>query len=168
MEENFRPMRRIKQLLTNEQCEEILNRGTYGVLSVLGDNGYPYGVPVNYVYHDGKLYFHTAVTGHKIDSMRAHDKVCFTVVDKDDVVKDEYTTYFRSVIAFGRVRFIEDETEKRQALVWLGERFNPGDKEGLDKEMAKGFSHLHMVEITIDHLTGKEAIELVRASKANG
>ena len=136
MEENFRPMRRIKQLLTNEQCEEILNRGTYGV--------------------------------HKIDSMRAHDKVCFTVVDKDDVVKDEYTTYFRSVIAFGRVRFIEDETEKRQALVWLGERFNPGDKEGLDKEMAKGFSHLHMVEITIDHLTGKEAIELVRARKANG
>jgi nitroimidazol reductase NimA-like FMN-containing flavoprotein (pyridoxamine 5'-phosphate oxidase superfamily) len=162
MEENFRPMRRIRQELPKEQCDEILNRGTYGVLSVLGDNEYPYGVPLNYVYHNGKIYFHTAVSGHKIDAMRGHDKVSFTVVDKFEIVKEEFTTYFRSVIAFGRVRFIEDEAEKRQALVWLCERYSPNNKEGMEKEIAKGFNHLHMVEITIDHLSGKESIELVR------
>lgn len=155
-------MRRKRQELPAEECREILCRATYGVLSVLGDGDYPYGVPVNFVFHDGKIYFHTALTGHKVDAMKRHDKVSLTVVDKDDVVKEEYTTYFRSVIAFGRVRFIEDDTEKRQALVWLGQRFNPGDDAGLEHEIAKGFSHLYMVEITIDHLSGKEAIELVR------
>lgn len=162
MENSFRPMRRKRQQLTDEQCDQILQRATYGVLCVLGDNDYPYGVPVNYVYHDGKLYFHTAVTGHKVDAMRNHDKVSMTVVDKDDVVREEYTTYFRSVIIFGHVRFLENEQEKRQACVWLGQHFNPGDDEGLKHEMDKGFSHLHMVEISIDHMTGKEAIELVR------
>lgn len=155
-------MRRKRQQLSNEECVNILRRATYGVLSVEGEGGYPYGVPVNFVFRNGKIYFHTAVSGHKIDAMRKHDKVCFTVVDKDDVVKEEYTTYFRSVIAFGRVRFISDEAEKRQTLAWLGARFNPGDDDGLAKEIAKGFNHLHMVEISIDHLTGKEAIELVR------
>lgn len=161
--DGFRPMRRIRQQLPDEEVAQILERGTYGVLSVLGENGYPYGVPVNYVFHGGKIYFHSALNGHKVDAMKAHDKVSFTVVDKDTVVKDEYTTYFRSVIAFGRVRFLEDEAEKMAALTWLGERFNPGDKEGLGKEIAKGFTHLHMVEITVDHLTGKESIELVRS-----
>jgi nitroimidazol reductase NimA-like FMN-containing flavoprotein (pyridoxamine 5'-phosphate oxidase superfamily) len=155
-------MRRKRQELSKEQCEEIIRRAAYGVLCVAGDNDYPYGVPVNYVYHEGKIYFHTALTGHKVDAMRKHDKVSMTIVDKDDVVKEEYTTYFRSVILFGHVRFIEDEAEKRQALTWLGQRFNPGDDEGLEHEIAKGFNHLHIIEISIDHLSGKEAIELVR------
>ncbi len=160
-EDVFRPMRRKRQQLSMSQCEEILGRATYGVLSVIGDNGYPYGVPVNYVYREGKLYFHTAVAGHKVDAMRAHDKVSMTVVDKDEVVRDEYTTYFSSVIVFGHVRFIDDDAEKLQALTWLGQRFNPDDDAGLKREIDKGFTRLHMVEITIDHITGKEAIELV-------
>ena len=164
-EDVFRPMRRKRQQLSMAQCEEILGRATYGVLSVIGDNGYPYGVPVNYVYREGKLYFHTAVAGHKVDAMRAHDKVSMTVVDKDDVGRDEYTTYFSSVIVFGHVRFIDNDAEKLQALTWLGQRFNPGDDAGLKHEIDKGFSHLHMVEITIDHITGKEAIELVARRK---
>jgi nitroimidazol reductase NimA-like FMN-containing flavoprotein (pyridoxamine 5'-phosphate oxidase superfamily) len=159
-------MRRKRQELSREICEEILNNATYGVLAVLGDNGYPYGVPINYVYRDGKFYFHTAVAGHKVDAMRNCDKVSLTVVDKDDVVKEEYTTYFRSVIAFGRVRFIEDEAEKRQTLTWLADRFYPGHPEAREKEIAKGFNHLHMIEMTVDHITGKEAIELVRSRKA--
>lgn len=161
METTFRPMRRKRQELTRDVCEQILRQATYGVLSVLGDSDYPYGVPINYVYKNGKLYIHTALTGHKVDAMRRHNKVCMTVVDKDEVVKEEYTTYFRSVIVFGHVRFLDDEQEKLQALRWLGERFNPGDEQGLRKEIDKGFNHLHMVEITIDHMTGKEAIELV-------
>jgi nitroimidazol reductase NimA-like FMN-containing flavoprotein (pyridoxamine 5'-phosphate oxidase superfamily) len=155
-------MRRKRQELSVERCNEILERATYGVLSVLGDGDYPYGVPVNFVFHGGKIYFHTALSGHKVDAMRRHDKVSLTVVDKDEVMPEEYTTYFRSVIAFGHVRFIDDEAEKRQALVRLGQRFNPGDDAGLEHEIAKGFNHLYMVEITIDHLSGKEAIELVK------
>lgn len=160
-------MRRKRQELSPEQCNEILGRATYGVLSVLGDGDYPYGVPVNFVVHDGRIYFHTAMAGHKVDAMRRHAKVSLTVVDKDQVVPEEYTTYFRSVIIFGHARFIEDEQEKSETLAWLGDHFYPNHDEALKKEMAKGFKHLHMVEIVIDHLTGKEAIELVRMRNAN-
>ena len=162
MTEEFRPMRRRRQELSCSECEAILLRGTYGVLAVLGDNDYPYGVPVNYVWLDGCICFHTALSGHKVDALRRHDKVSFTVVDKDDVVPTEYTTYFRSVIAFGRAEIIEDEEEKRKALAALGDRFYPHQDEALEKEMARGFNRLLMVRIRIAHLSGKEAIELVR------
>ena len=84
------------------------------------------------------------------------------LLQKKSVVKEEYTTYFRSVIADGRVRFITDESEKMQTLKWLGERYNPGRPEALSKEIARGFSHLLMVDVEIEHITGKEAIELTR------
>jgi nitroimidazol reductase NimA-like FMN-containing flavoprotein (pyridoxamine 5'-phosphate oxidase superfamily) len=162
-------MRRKRQELSKEQCEKIIRRATYGVLCVAGDNDYPYGVPVNYVYHEGKIYFHTALTGHKVDAMRKHDKVSMTIVDKDNVVTEEFTTYFRSVILFGHAHFIEDEAEKLKTLTWLGQRFSNGNEKRLKQEIEKGFNHLHMIEISIDHLSGKEAIEFVRMrdKKAN-
>mgnify|MGYP003224104069 CR=1 FL=1 len=88
----FREMRRSRQQLTREEAEAVLSRGTSGVLSVLGDEGYPYGVPLSYVYHDGKLYFHWARSGHKLDAVRACPKASFCVVDQDQVVSREYTT----------------------------------------------------------------------------
>ena len=109
----FREMRRSKQQLSQEETEAVLTRGTSGVLSVLGDGGYPYGVPLSYVYHDGKLYFHWALSGHKLDAVRACPKASFCVVDRDQVVPPEYTTYFRSAIAFGTVRVVEDPEEKQ-------------------------------------------------------
>ena len=81
----FREMRRSKQQLSQEETEAVLTRGTSGVLSVLGDGGYPYGVPLSYVYHDGKLYFHWALSGHKLDAVRACPKASFCVVDRDQV-----------------------------------------------------------------------------------
>ena len=98
----FREMRRKMQALTAEETAEILKRNTSGVLSLNGDDGYPYGVPLSYVYLDSKLYFHCAGAGHKLDSILKDDKVSFCVIDQDQVVGEEYTTYFRSVIAFGR------------------------------------------------------------------
>ena len=162
MATEFRAMHRMRQELPKDETVAILSSGTYGVLSVIGDNGYPYGVPVNYVYRDGHIYLHAALSGHKVDAMRKNDKVSFTIVAKNTVVKEEYTTDFRSVIAFGRVRFITDEAEKMQTLKWLGERYNPGRPEALSKEIARGFSHLLMVDVEIEHITGKEAIELTR------
>ena len=112
----FRDMRRKNQLLPQEEAEAILRQGTSGVLSLLGDGGYPYGVPLSYVYHNGKLYFHCAKAGHKLDAIRREGKCSFCVIDQDQVVAEKYTTLFRSVIAFGQVRVLEDDGEKRAAL----------------------------------------------------
>ena len=114
----FRPMRRHRQQLSQGDCAAILSRGTSGVLAVAGDGGYPYAVPLSYVYQEGTLFFHCAKAGHKLDALRRCSKASFCVIDQDQVVPPEYTTYFRSVIAFGRTRILEDEAEK-QAAIWL-------------------------------------------------
>ena len=141
----------------------ILKENTSGVLSVYGEDGYPYGVPLSYVYADGKLYFHSAKDGHKIDAVRNNNKVSFTVIAQDNIVAEEYTTYFQSVIAFGTARILEQDDEKRAAIEQLAEKYMPDLKEGRLQEIEKEFHRLCMIEVTIDSLTGKEAIELMRA-----
>lgn len=167
-------MRRKRQELAPDRCIEILEKGTAGVLSVIGDGGYPYGVPLSYAYKDGKIYFHSAVEGHKIDALRKEEKCSFTVIDQDDIHPDEYTTYFRSVIAFGRMRIFDSKEDIIASLRILGEKYNPGDHAGLQHEIGKsvampgGISHTRVAVLCmeIEHLTGKEAIELVSAHKA--
>ena len=158
----FREMRRKRQMLDEEENLSILNRLTSGVLAVMGDGDYPYAVPVSYVYDNHKIYFHSALSGHKIDAIQRHEKVSFCVIEKDDIVPEKYTTYFRSVIAFGKARILIDEQEKRNAIELLAAKYSPQQVEGRRKEIEKSFPHMHVVEITIEHLTGKEAIELVR------
>ena len=121
----FREMRRKRQMLSAKESEEILRRMTNGTLALHGDGGYPYTVPVSYVYSDGRIYFHTATQGHKVDALMRNDKVSFCVVEQDDVKPAEFTTYFRSVIAFGRARILTDETEKRAALQLLADNIRP-------------------------------------------
>ena len=113
----FREMRQKKQELSRQEIADILHKGTSGVLALLGDNDYPYAVPISYVYDDGKIYFHGAKNGHKIDAIQRTAKASFCVIDKDLVVPEEYTNYFRSVIAFGQIRIIEGDLEKRAAIV---------------------------------------------------
>lgn len=159
----FRKMRRSAQELDREVCEEVLSRGTSGVLAVLGDEGYPYAVPLSYVFADGKLYFHCAKQGHKMDAVRACDKVSFCVVDKDDVVPEEYTTYFRSVIVFGRARVLEDAAEIRAALEKLGRKYHPSDsQEGLAGAIDRELAAVAVIELTPEYVTGKEARELAK------
>ena len=158
---DFREMRRKRQQLSEEESIGILQKATAGTLALLGDNGYPYAVPISYVYADGKLYFHSALSGHKVDAIRNCDKASFCVIDKDDVQPEKYTTYFRSVIAFGRIHIIEDDQEKLETARLLGDRYNPNQEEALQKEIEKGLSRMVMIRFDIEHLTGKEAIELV-------
>ena len=158
----FRPMRRKRQQLTREESIAILQNATAGTLALLGDGGYPYAVPISYVYHDGKLFFHSALAGHKVDAIRRCDKASFCVVGQDDVQPEKYTTFYRSVIAFGRISIIEDEQEKLETARMLGNRYNPGDDASLQKELESGLSRMLMLRFDIDHLTGKEAIELTR------
>ena len=161
----FRPMRRVRQQLSNEVCEEILRNATSGTLAVLGDGDYPYAVPLSFVYADGIIYFHSAKSGHKIDAIRKHDKASFCVVEKDEVRPEKYTTFFRSVIAFGRIHIVENEAEKMEIIKLLGKRYNPNDEEGLAKEIESGFSRMLAIRFDIEHLTGKEAVELMKARK---
>lgn len=163
----FRAMRRKEQVLSQEECLAVLDRGTSGVLAVHGDDGYPYAVPLSYAYEDGKLWFHCARTGHKLDAILRDPKVSFCVVDRDQVVPLEYTTYFRSVILFGKARVLEDPVEVRAALDKLALRYAPEDSEDHRADMmTKWMPTVTMVEVTVEHLSGKEAIELVRSRHA--
>lgn len=162
----FREMRRTRQKLSQEEAEAILQRGTSGVLALSGDDGYPYAVPISYVYAEGKIFFHCAAAGHKIDAIRHSGKASFCVIDQDLVVPEKYTTYFRSAIAFGQIRILEDAQEKRAAMETLAVKYTPGDAEGRKKKIDLLFNVLCMLELTIEHLSGKESLELVNAKKS--
>ena len=156
----FREMRRNKQLLAENVSREILNRNTSGVLSLMGDEGYPYGVPLSYVLAENKIFFHCAKVGHKIDAIRNCEKASFCVIDQDKIVSEEYTTYFRSVIAFGRVHILESDEEKRNALRILAGKYSGDQGEaGIEKEMDKSFANVCMLRFDIEHMTGKLVTE---------
>ncbi len=160
--EQFREMRRKRQQLSKEESISILQKSTAGTLALLGDNGYPYAVPISYVYANDRLYFHSALSGHKIDAIRNYDRASFCVIAKDDVQPEKYTTFFRSVIAFGKIRIVENENEKLAMARMLGNKYNPNQEEALQHELENGLSRMLMIRLDIEHLTGKEAIELVR------
>lgn len=160
----FRKMRRSKQELKREESIAVLERNTAGVLGLAGDGGYPYTVPMSYVYDDNKIYFHSGREGHKVSAIKNCDKASFCVIDKDEVVPLEYTTYFRSVIVFGRVAFVKDEKEIRYAIDLLARKYAPNDTaENRKAAIEKEYNQLAIAVMKIEHMTGKEAIELVRA-----
>jgi nitroimidazol reductase NimA-like FMN-containing flavoprotein (pyridoxamine 5'-phosphate oxidase superfamily) len=154
-------MRRNKQLLSAEDTVAVLNRCTSGVLACLGDDDYPYAVPLSYVYLNNKIYFHSAKAGHKVDAIISNSKVSFSVIDEDTIVSREFTSYFRSVIAFGRVRIAEG-AERHAAFAALIEKYSADQpRSAKQKEMDQCTQSL-MFAIDIEHITGKEAIEYVR------
>ena len=163
----FREMRRKLQQLPQEECERILREGKTAVLALAGDDGYPYAVPVNYVYDGGKIYFHCAKTGHKLDALRRCEKVSVCVVDRDDVAPERLATDYMSVIVFGRARILEDDEEIYRAVEVFGLKYNP-DREAVRREIRREWNALCCVEITVDHMTGKEGKELARQRRERG
>jgi uncharacterized protein len=158
----FRKMRRNKQLLSKADTEAVMARCTNGVLACMGDEGYPYTVPLNYVYHNDKIYFHSAKEGHKIDSIKKTPKVSFTVVDEDTIVSEKFTSLFRSVIAFGKARIAEGD-EWREAFDALIEKYSGDQPEEAKRKVMAECPQTLIVAIDVDHITGKEAIEYVKA-----
>ena len=158
----FRPMRRMRQQLSKEVCNKILRNATSGTLALLGDGDYPYAVPLSFVYCGTCIYFHSAKSGHKIDAIKREDKASFCVISKDEIHGEEYTTYFSSVIAFGRISIVTSPVEKLEGIKLLGRTYNPNDEEGLNREIEKSLAHMELLRFDIEHLTGKQAIELVR------
>ena len=171
----FREMRRIAQQISPEECAEVLRRATSGVLGLHGDDGYPYTVPLSFVYQEGgaglgTIGFHCAKTGHKIDAIRRNGKVSFTVIDRDEVMPRERTTKYRSVIVFGRARILEDEQEMRRVANAIGDKYSRGFEELYMRETEDTIreGRLCCVEITLDRMTGKIGRELLLERRREG
>ena len=152
----FRPMRRFKQQVSEAECIRILQEEKRGVLSVLGEDGYPYGIPLNHWYNpeDGKIYFHGAKTGHKIDAIARCDKVSFCVWDAGYRKEGEWALNVTSVIVFGRIRLVADEEKAKLIGANLCRKFTD-DEEYIRHEIQSAISRVQCLELTIDHMTGK-------------
>lgn len=151
----FREMRRFKQQISEEACIRILKEQPRGVLSVIGDDGYPYGIPMDHLYmEDGRIYFHCAKEGHKIDAISKCDKVSFCVYDQGYRKEGEWALNINSVVVFGRIRIVEDEEKMREICTLLTRKFTD-DEEYLEKELRNAFSSVKCLELIPEHMTGK-------------
>ena len=152
----FREMLRKKQQLTDAECIEILKVQLRGVLSVLGDDDYPYGMPINHYYceADGKLYFHGGKKGHKIDAMKRHDKASFCVYDEGFRRGGEWALNIKSVIVFGRIEFVEDQEKTYRISEKLSRKFTDDD-EYIQREIDHSGPGTLMFALVPEHITGK-------------
>ena len=152
----FRKMRRIKQQLTQQECVQVLKNEPRGVLSMMGENGYPYGIPMDHWYceEDGKLYFHGAAEGHKIDAIAQCDKVSYCVMDEGYREPGEWPLHIKSVIVFGRLHTVSDKEKTVQICTEIGKKFTD-DEAYLQKELAGSLSRVLCLELTPEHITGK-------------
>jgi len=158
----FREMRRKKQELSEAETIAMLQACSSGVLAVQGDDDYPYAVPLSFAYENGKLYFHSAKTGHKVDAIERNAKASFCVIAADDVVQSTFTTHFRSAVAFGKVRIPTEDGEKRHALECLAKKYSPDYLEAADAEIERDWKRVCVLELAIEHMTGKAAIEIIK------
>lgn len=159
----FCEMRRKAQQLSEKESREILRAGSSGVLAVLGDGGYPYTVPLSYVCQDGKIYFHCAPSGHKLDAVRREPRASFCVVAQDRVWPERFTTVYRSVVVFGRIREVKEPEEMERVLRLLAEKYAPEEPaDALRAELDGAMGRVAVLELSVEHLTGKESVELAR------
>ena len=156
----FPEMKRVRQKLSEEECIQILKQEKRGVLSVLGEDDYPYGVPLNHWYceADGKLYFHGGRLGHKIDAMRRHDKVSFCVYDQGFRREGEWALNFRSVVVFGRVEFIEDPERVIDISRQISYKFT-SDEDYIAEENRGHAAGTLCFALTPEHISGKRVNE---------
>lgn len=152
----FRELSRKKQQLSRIECVEILKSELRGVLSVIGDEGYPYAFPINHFYSDadGKIYFHSGKAGHKLDALKSCDKVSFCVYDSGYKKENEWALNIRSVIVFGRIKLVEDYDRVVDISRKLSHKFT-SDDEYIDDEIRRFASATVLLELTPEHITGK-------------
>lgn len=156
-----REMRRSSQALKEEEIQAGLASATSGVLSLFGDDGYPYGVPMSYVEESGKIFFHSAVVGEKIDAIKNNPKASFTIVLQDELFKERFTTRYVSLILIGKVRFVHDENEKKRILGLFAEKYGMGDSKAAEEEVGSSLDHVAIILFTIDKATGKKSKYLI-------
>ncbi len=152
----FRKMRRFNQQISDSECIEILKNTKRGVLSLIGDDGYPYGLPIDHWYceEDGKIYFHGAKEGHKIDAIKTCDKASYCVYDEGYRKEGDWALNIKSVITFGRISLVEDDEKAREICTELTKKFTD-DNDYLEKELKNAFPRVQCLELAPEHMTGK-------------
>ncbi len=159
-ENMFRPIRRKEKERDLTAAHELLKTERRGVLAVNGDDGYPYAVPVNFLFdeNENKIYIHGSKFGHKNESIKKCDKVCFTVYGSEQIKKEEWAPFLTSVVIFGRCRLPEQSDKTAETLKKLATKYYP-DENSVNEEIAKFGAGVQMYEITIEHITAKEIQE---------
>lgn len=150
----FREIRRKNKEASMDESISILKDGEYGMLSTISDNGYPYVVPLNYVYYKESIYFHSATEGHKIDNMQKNNKVSFCVATDVNLIPNKFSTKYKSVIVFGKGKEVFDE-EKEDALLALIEKYSKDFIEAGKKYIQNDKHKTKVIKIEIEHITGK-------------
>lgn len=156
----FRPNRRKNKEIGMDEVTKLLVNERRGVLAVNGDDNYPYAIPVNYVYdqENQKIYFHGAKVGHKVDSLKKSDKVCFTVYGNETIKDIDWAPYMQSVVIFGRCHLIDDAEIAGTWLRQLAMKYYP-DNSTIEEEIGVSGKAVQMYVINIEHLSGKEIQE---------
>ena len=156
----FRPIRRKQKEISIEQAKQLLKSERRGVLAVNGDEGYPYAMPINYIYdeEENRIYFHGAKVGHKVDSLKANDKVCFTVYGNESIKEEEWAPFLQSTIVFGRCFFIQDHERAMKVIKKMAMKYYPNE-ELVDEEIEASGKAVLMFEIEIEYMSGKEIQE---------
>ena len=152
----FRKIRRYKQQISDEECIEVLKNAPRGVLSFIGENGYPYAIPINQFYddRDNKLYFHGALQGLKLDLLKINNKVCFTAMDEGFIKEGEWALNIKSVVCLGHMETLNDHEKILDQCRRLARKFYPTEQ-SIEDEIKKAGSRVNMLVITIDRMTGK-------------
>ena len=152
----FREMRRKEKRLSDEEAIEILNSGEEGILATIGKDNYPYAVPLNYAYHNNSIYFHCATSGHKIDNMNHNSKVSFCVVKDTQIIPEEFSTNFKSVVLFGNALELSGD-EKQEGLMILVRRLSSEHVKAGEKYIKNAMDKTKVFKINIEHYSGKIA-----------
>lgn len=164
---NVHKMRRAAQALTEDECIEVLLRGTSGVLALAGaGEEWPYAVPLSYAYRDGVVTFHGAMEGHKHELIEKDRRASFCVIDSDDVVPADYTTRFRSVICFGTIEIVDDPAEQMDDLMFMGDHFNVDEPEACRAEIEHWMDKTRVLRLRVERMTGKESGALMSERRA--
>lgn len=154
----FREIRRKDRLISQEAGLELLKTCSFGVLSVSGDDGYPYGVPVNYAYKDNCIYIHCFLDGHKIDAIKKSPKVCFTVVDNVEIIKEQISTNYISVVVFGKAKLLPppENKERETAFTAIIDKYIPNEEVRTTEYIKGNAKNTNVIKIDVEHMTCKQ------------
>lgn len=151
-----RDIRRKDRIMPDDRMREMLVISEYGVLSTVDDDGQPYGIPLSYVLMDDSIYFHVAVDGQKLDNIRTNNKVSFTCIGNTQPVYDNnFSTYYESIIVYGKAEFIQDEVKKQQVLMALAEKYLPEYLDKAPEAINRSSKITLIVKMSVEHITGK-------------
>ena len=156
----FRAVRKKKNEISQDEAKNLLRSSRRGVLAVNGDEGYPYAIPINYLYDEenNKIIFHGAKAGHKVDSIKKNDKICFTVFGNETFTEENWAPYLQSVVVFGRCRLVENRDDTVSLVKKFARKYYPNE-DMVNEEIANSGKGVQMFEIKIEHLSGKKVQE---------